>query len=216
MSKRRLMCGLLNEAVYVVLGLVTFALLISGCGGGGGGSSAAALDGTFVDSAVEGLEYITDTQSGITDMDGTFSYVDGEMVTFYLGDVIIGEAPGQPVMTPVDLVEGATDETHPTVINMIRFLQTLDADMDSANGITITEEMADLMLNRMIDFDMDPGEFEHTEDMNLVMIGLTEMYPFGPMRMLVSVESAQEHLRTTMNDMMGDVGKMPLGKGMME
>jgi len=36
----------------------------------------------FIDSAVKGLSYETATQSGVTDVDGTFKYLAGEKVTF--------------------------------------------------------------------------------------------------------------------------------------
>ncbi len=104
------------------------------------GGHSVVNTGVFLDSAVEGLHFKTATQSGFTDAAGTFFHMDGETVQFHMGDVLIGEAPAEPFITPVDLIPGATDETHPTVINISRFLQTMDMDADPSNGIFIPDD----------------------------------------------------------------------------
>lgn len=169
-----------------------------------------------MDSPVEGLEYNTPTQSGVTNANGTFRYMDGEKVMFFSGNVVMGEALGKPVMTPIDMVNGATDEFNPMVTNMARFLQTLDADMDPANGITITDEVADLMLNHMINFNMSVADFENDPNQIMFMDALNAMNPSGPMHMLVPAVDAQNHLRGSMNQMMNDgSGGMSSGNNMM-
>ncbi|MCP4231508.1 MAG: hypothetical protein GY771_15365, partial [bacterium] len=71
--------------------IITLSLFIlTACGDGSDGSSQTALKGTFIDSAVEGVTYTTDTQSGTTDSTGTFIYLPGEIVSFYIGDILIG------------------------------------------------------------------------------------------------------------------------------
>ena len=47
-----------------------------------------------MDSPTEGLEYQTETLSGITDANGTFEYREGETVTFYFGGSGLGQAEG--------------------------------------------------------------------------------------------------------------------------
>ena len=52
------------------LGIVLAMFIVTGCGGGsgdGGNETASLLQGNFVDSPVEGLEYETQTQMGATD-----------------------------------------------------------------------------------------------------------------------------------------------------
>jgi hypothetical protein len=159
------------------------------------------LEGAFLDSPVEGLGYWTETQSGVTDAEGRFMYMEGETVIFHVGDIVLGEAPAQPVMTPLDLVEGAMDETHPMATNIVRFLLTMDADMDPSNGITILEEVSEQMYDHTIDFEMDP-------DVQSCMDTLNDMNLFDHMLMMVSIEDAQEHFRGTLNSMMSDHGNM--------
>lgn len=204
---KKIIIGALGVALAVFVGI--------GCGGGGGDSSAPLLRGTFVDSPVEGLEYETQTQIGVTDTNGTFMYHQGETVSFHLGDIDLGEAPAKSMMTPVDLVEGAVDETHPMVTNMARLLQTMDADMDLENGITITNEMTEAMLGHMVDFNVDPDEFETRPDVVAFMETMNNLGFSGGFRMMVSPADAQAHLSITMADMMAGQGGMGSGNGMM-
>jgi hypothetical protein len=73
--------------------------------------TAQVSTGTFVDSVVEGLQYKNETQAGVTDEQGGFLYVEGEEVTFFVGGIVFGKALAKSIMTPVDIVEGAEDET---------------------------------------------------------------------------------------------------------
>lgn len=121
---------------------------LSACGGGGGGSSDSSdsnsrsnsaeptvMQGQFLDSAVEGLWYQTATQSGFTNALGSFSYVPGESISFYLGSTFLGEVLAQAELTPLDLMTAIDDPDK--LQNLLRTLQTLDADSDPSNGITI-------------------------------------------------------------------------------
>lgn len=96
------------------------------------------LTGVFLDSPVEGLYYESETFSGNTDANGEFSYLEGEMVTFFVGDIEIGSAMGQDEITPLSIASTpeATLETM-EVKNIAAFLQTLDSDSDPSNGILI-------------------------------------------------------------------------------
>lgn len=152
-----------------VLALSVTAL--AACGGGGGSSSSegdtqssssasssssnstnspAANDdssdlerGQFLDSAVAGLWYETATRSGFTDADGFFEYVAGETVRFFLGSTLLGESDGKIEVTPLDLLEVGD---HPDKLqNMLRVLQTIDADYDASNGIQIPKATDDYL-----------------------------------------------------------------------
>lgn len=173
-----------------------------------GNMMGSESQGIFVDSPVEGLEYENSIRTGITDENGTFHYYEGDMIRFYVGSIELGEAPAKSIMTPIDLVEGATDQNHPAVINMVRFLQTLDEDMDPENGITITEAMSDAMLDHMIDFDMDPDQFGNDPDVMMMMDTVNEFNPSSSMRTMVSTEDALDHFNSTINDMMNDDSTM--------
>ena len=103
---------------------------------------------------------------------------------------MLGEAVASSMMTPIDLVDGATDEMHPAVINMARFLQTIDEDMNPENGITITGAMSNAMIGHMIDFNRDPDSFTYDPDVMMVMSAINEVAPYQHMRTLVSAGRA--------------------------
>ncbi|BCS52691.1 hypothetical protein [Geobacter sp. SVR] len=116
--------------------ILLIAMVLAGCGGGGGGN-IAVKEGVFVDAPVDGLHYKTLTQEGETSSGGKFKYVEGEIVTFSVGEVTLGSQTAKAAMTPIDLVPGAVDATHPKVINIVQLLKGLDDKSDGAK-ITIT------------------------------------------------------------------------------
>ena len=78
-----------------------------------------------------------------------------------IGDIVIGSAKGDVKLTPISLVPGAVDETHPKVQNIVRFLLTVDDDANPSNGIQITEAVRNAAIGQSIDFDLfdlDPND----------------------------------------------------------
>ena len=140
------------------------------------------LTGYFTDSAVEGLTYTTDTQSGVTNLNGAFTYQAGETVVFSIGDFVLGEsATAAPEMTPLDLIPDAflpttRNELSPLLrnkiintaeviafrklSNMLTFLQALDYDKDASNGITIADGMGIVLEDVSIDFAEELTKFK--------------------------------------------------------
>ena len=190
-------------AISTVLVLISFLSL--GCGGSSGsstdgaGNSSGTLQGTFIDSPVQGLDYYSATHSGITDEDGHFMYEEGEMMTFSIGDVVLGQAMAREVMTPIDFLDSSEmphDLTNPVVMNMGRFLQSLDTDGDPENGIMLSQDVREEVSGRMIDFHQSIADFENDPDVTAcfdVLNGLDVPHN-GMMWGLVSVENARHHM----------------------
>lgn len=182
--------GLLTTQVAVVL-------MLSACGGGStdDGGTGVASQGVFLDAAVEGVRYETRTREGMTDADGTFRYVSGETVEFYIGDILLGSAPGALVLTPIELSPGANGVTNPRVTNLIRFLQTLDEDYDPSNGIRITEPVFNALIGQTLSFNQTVQEFAGAVQF-LVSLATA---PLGQSRLLLVPElTAQAHMRATL------------------
>ena len=186
------------KASTLVISFATL-LLLGGCGGGGNSNNAVVpgveptpiLTGYFTDSAVEGLTYTTDTQSGVTDLNGAFTYQAGETVVFSIGDFVLGEsAAATPKMTPLNLIPDAflpttRNELSPLLrnkkintaeviafrklSNMLTFLQALDYDKDASNGITISDGMGIVLEGESIDFAAELTEFKKTIPLRRVM-----------------------------------------------
>jgi hypothetical protein len=149
------------------------------------------LTGYFTDSAVEGLTYKTDTQSGVTDLNGAFTYQAGETIAFSIGAFMLGEsATAAPKMTPLDLIPDSflpttRNELSPLLrnkaintaeviafrklSNMLTFLQALDYDKDASNGITIADGMGIVLEGVSIDFAAELTEFKEAIPLRRVM-----------------------------------------------
>lgn len=175
------------------LTLSTSVFLLSACGGGGGGNGtppATHSTGVFEDSPVAGLHYETPTFSGTTNALGEYDYLPGETVTFSIGGIDLGSAQAGPVVTPLTLVDGATDPTDPVVTNIVRLLMTLDDDGDASNGIVISAATATAAIGQTVDFTAadlaaDPG-----------MSVLLPLLPGTPA--LVDAAAAQAHFVATL------------------
>ena len=157
-----------------IASLSLFTLVAAGCGGGGGDDSGdggggpqapATVKGVFVDSPVGNLGFScgsgANLTSGVTDSIGQFDYVPpvtgaaAPQCTFKVGDVVLGTAAAGAQVTPFDLVPGASmndSPLNPTVVNIARFLQSIDSDGNGSNGISIQAETNAALKNKSLDF----------------------------------------------------------------
>lgn len=114
--------------------------------------------GAFLDSPVANIGYRTETiEEGVTNALGEYEYIEGETVTFFIGDLELSPVPATGIVTPLDL-DGSDDTSDPTVVNIIRLLQTLDEDGDPDNGISITETAKNSATQ--VDFTLSINDFE--------------------------------------------------------
>lgn len=185
--------------------LASMLLYACGGGGGGGGGGSSVNQGVFLDSAVEGLRFETETQEGFTNSEGMFRYRDGETVSFHIGGILLGSSTGAPVLTPINLVPGANSVDHPHVTNIIRFLQTLDEDATPDNGIRIPSSVFEALLDQDLDFDREIAEFENDSEVVGLISNLSETY-LGGARVLVAAVAAQTHLAQTLARLEDDGG----------
>ncbi len=154
-------------------------------------SSNKVLIGRFIDSAVEGLRFQTPTQAGVTDANGIFKYLNGEVVSFYIGDILLGSSTGITRITPMNLVPG--DSSNPHVINILRFVQSLDEDNNPDNGIRITDAVSTRAIGQALDFSLSTADFENTANPLLTLL------TSGSVNMLIDASSAQAHFIASLN-----------------
>src|SRR3990172_3826371 len=185
--------------------LVSFiALSFTACGGGGnsGGApvSPTLKTGVFLDSAVEGLDYRTATQSGVTGAGGIFRYVEGETITFSMGETVIGQTAAKERITPVDLVSGASDEANPKVTNICRLLQSLDRDGIPENGIQIPQQAHNVIINYPVDLNLSTVEFETSSALKKLFgeLNRIEVFTGQGERVLCAADQARTHFRETL------------------
>ena len=184
MSGRK--CFLYGVQASLVLCL---SLILASCG------DRKIQTGIFLDSAVEGLIYTSDSISGVTGESGEFDYRVGERVSFYLNELLLGSAEGDSVITPLDLVEDALGVTDNKVTNIARLLQSLDENSTLSDGIqllalALSTPNADVNLSLpQLMFDTDPGLQAY--------LGIVKPGDSG----LVSITDAQDHLRESIDDL---------------
>lgn len=157
-----------NEIVM----LCACAAWLSGCGNGKTGQLEAG--------GAIGVAYATPTRSGVTDGNGTFRYLSGETVSFSIGQVALGSAPGAAKISLFALAGLTAPATESALrrelelaqsvstpfrraINLTRFLMALDADGNPANGID-ARRRGSTLANTTIDFDLRVQEFARMLD----------------------------------------------------
>jgi len=149
------------------------------------------LTGIFVDSAVAGAGYATETQSGFTNSAGEYSYINGENVTFSIGSLVFPTVPAAPQVSPVDMAIG-TENAADTTTNIARLLQSIDEDGNPDNGIVISEDAADNAV--AINFDVAADQFANEIDVTNFVANSGSSNTA-----LIDADTANAHLNATLS-----------------
>jgi hypothetical protein len=128
--------------------LAFMAFIFSGC------QEIKSSSAQVIDSEVEGLEYQCAGLIEYTDTNGTL-YCNHFPVAFKIGEIKLGviyKIPEDGIILPQDIVKVPRDNlTNKDVLKITTILQSLDADKNPENGITITKETRDKLSDIMID-----------------------------------------------------------------
>jgi len=117
--------------------ILSLSLLFTACSSSGE-SASDMRTGRFLDAAVQGLSFQTETMSGLTDQDGFFTYRAGETIRFSIGEIALPEIPSAQTLTALDIFD--TDNVFDlSVVNLNRLLQSLDANGIPEDGIDLTQ-----------------------------------------------------------------------------
>lgn len=154
------------------LSLLPLALALAACGGGGSNEPAKpAVNGTFVDGAVEGADYVAGTSAkAVTGAKGEFTCKEGDNVSFSVGGIALGSAACASIITPLQLA-GVSDVKDAKVVNRLLALQLLDEDSDPSNGIKITSDVKAALAGKTADFGAAAADFNKAMAANLVAAG---------------------------------------------
>ncbi len=186
-----------NRLMRNYLSAALCTILVNGCSSGSSTpddteviTEDTVLTGVFIDSAVEGLSFVTATQSGETNELGEFQYIDGENITFSINDLVFPTVSASETITPLDMTDsGSIYEDF--VVNTIVLLQSLDVDADTSNGITISEQATANATS--INFNVSPSVF--SQDSNVINLVANS----GSIDTnLVSTEEASRHFQNTL------------------
>lgn len=110
--------------------------------------------GVFIDSPVVGIEFVTNTQSGITNLKGEYKYYEGESIIFSVGDIKLPAVKASKLITPLTIA-GSSETEDQLVVNISRFLQSVDSDGDPSNNISIDEKTRKFGKGISIDFESE-------------------------------------------------------------
>ena len=146
--------------------------------------------GQFFDSAVAGLNYKTASQSGQTNQLGEFQFQDKESIIFSIGGIALPSTVASVYLTPLDIYQ-TRDTNQIEVINLLRLLQSLDADGDASNGIEIEESVHQSAANLTIDF--SASDFEQQVADLVSKSGAVNQE-------LISATMAIDHFKLTLNE----------------
>lgn len=186
----------------LIILLMPVLMSCQGASAPSGQTSAVLQQGRFIDSHVQGLSFSSIASSGVTDANGVFTFAPGSVVTFAVGDIVLGSARGQAVVTPVDLVPFAVSIYHPTVVNIARFLQSIDNDANASNGIVITPALRTLSQNRQLDFSQPTLQF--ISNAQRLVNELTTATDAGG-RDLISEQATIEHLDSSLRTITAEI-----------
>lgn len=180
--------------------MVAGCLAIAGCGGDSSSDPAPASatkksKAYFVDNAVIGLRYKcgSDGSLKLTNEMGVLRCEAGSVVRFYVGDILLGKvkmSAGTSFVTPQTLAttDGVMDEN--VLINLARFLTSLDSDQNLDNGIQI-DPASHVKTGLSLDFTQSIASFETAVEP--VLTALSQEAPNGPYALIAQVD-AENHL----------------------
>jgi len=135
----------MKQKIIQSLVMALSSLVLLGCGGSSDNNDdpKVTLTGTgyYVDSAVAGVEYVCGTKSGTTDSSGEFVFDIGSGCVFKVAGVTLRETSSDKLKDKVTIFEN--NET------VARFLQSIDNDGNTSNGIQIDKKILDVLTNAL-------------------------------------------------------------------
>jgi hypothetical protein len=182
-------------------------LSLVSCGGSGDGdtvnngttTSDIYHGGKFYDGLVTGLQYDSGRGLEVVGAEGWYYFRQNKPITFYVGDIQIGQTTGREIITPFALV-GVNDIANATVLNIARFLQSLDDDGNLTNGIAISQAVRAAAAGKTINFEQTTEQFNNDLNVISVVADLTNARATGQ-QTLISDSAAGNHLTDTMESL---------------
>jgi len=148
--------------------------------------------GRFIETTVSGLGYTSISNSGITGTDGSFQYNEGEMISFHIGNIKIGQIIAKEIVTPLDLTPANQEISSDNIMltNILQLLQTLDSDGDASNGVTIGKAVTDAAAELTGTPSINSVDFTENQELLIFVSSITNTSNF------ISANQALENFET--------------------
>jgi len=176
-----------------------FTFVFVGCGDGSGGSSSTPVvindTAYLIDAPVSGVEYSCGDISGLTGVDGSFTFNNSCKLQFKVGNVVIGKLPGALVaedkyLFPADIAQVARGNVNDeVVVKIIQLLQSLDEDKD--NSVIHISENSRIALLDVEEINLQDHNVG-TDELENILISIGEE--------LVPRDDAINHYRATLEN----------------
>jgi len=153
------------------------AVSITSCGSGEK-ETTSLLIGHYVGlGSVQNLEYKTPTQSGKTDINGSFKYLAGEIIIFSIGGLEITSTLAKENISPFDSIDGITtsnlsilainqrvdkEQSLNRLSSILQIFDAFDTDNNPNNGISLPINLENLLS----DIDINPSTFKKYKFIN--------------------------------------------------
>jgi len=119
------------------------AAMIIGCGGSSDNGTTNDINGNLIDSPIEGVIYKSKSYNSTTGANGSYVCKENEIVSFYAGEIKLGDVICNRLTTPLSLGHG--DKTIAT--NIAYFIQNLDTDGNISDDITLPTDIPALAVD---------------------------------------------------------------------
>lgn len=125
---------------------------------------SAVLQGKITGTKIANARYVTRDASGkislqgYTTSAGAFRYRNGDSVSFYVGDVLLGKTKAKSSVPTSLLITNAMNAD--ALANLLRFLQTIDSDLNPINGIQISANTHYAAEDVKVNFDAAMSSFQ--------------------------------------------------------
>ncbi len=177
------------------------AALIVGCGGSDNTTPTNNDDtnikanlgtGYYLDSAVVGVDYVCGSEHNKTGEGGKFTFEKGKECKFSLAGIPLRTVNSDELEDGKKIIEDN--------LKVARFLQSIDADGNTTNGILINDKVLDALneaLENLEEDDKKPEDVLNDEDALKEVVGAVGDNVDGVSGDVVSEEDAQKHIDET-------------------
>ena len=183
----------------------TLLLVITGCGGGNSSSSSPQDTERQTSETpnkkgkllgLQGFHYTAgNSAKGITTQDGQFEYLEGDSISFFLGDILLGTTTADDYITLENIAGSHPDAED----NLRRFLATVDFDLSPMNGILVNNQIHSAAEGYSLNFNQSSADFK-IEAESILQTSLTGLehsvaLQHSLVTLLPNVEEYQTQLR---------------------